>query len=61
METLKFPANIYFNFHWKDQDFKLKLQISDHFLFLFLNGMQSVGWIVQARKAFATRAVREDS
>ena len=61
METLKFPAIIDFNFHWKDQDFKLKLQTSDHFLFLSLNGMQPVEWIVQTRKAFATRAMREDS
>ena len=53
METLKFPAKIDFNFHWKSSS--LQTEPSDFgpdFLFSFLN---SAGWILSTRKVFATR------
>ena len=47
METPKFPAKIDFNFHWKVQAFKLKLQTSDQtFWFRFWNSARPSGWII---------------
>ena len=60
--TPKFPAKICLNFHWKSSG--VQTETSDFepdFLFLFLNGVQPVGWILYTRKAFATRDTRGDS
>ena len=47
METLKFPAKIDFNFHWKSSS--LQTETSDFgpdFLLSFLNSAQPAGWIL---------------
>ena len=44
METPTFPAKIDFNFHWKVQAFKLKLQNSDR-IFSFVSEWRTTSWV----------------
>ena len=47
METPKFPMKMDLNFHWRSSDLQTEtLDFGPDVMFLFLNGAQTVGWIL---------------